>query len=110
MLVDGYSSSRGMERERFYNVLDSTRVEVGLIDVHDGEGAGVIVALLLFGDLLASEIVGQGPRRRGAHRRRFELFQRRHDDGFCGFGSDMCVRSVWDSQAKSSSNTGPKKG
>ena len=55
-------------------------MEVGLVDVHDAEGAGVIVALLLFGNLLTGKIVGQRSRRRGAHRGCFELFQRRHGD------------------------------
>ena len=40
------------------NVLDTARVKIGLIDVHDAERAGMVVVLLLFGNLLSGKIVG----------------------------------------------------
>jgi hypothetical protein len=39
------------------------RVEHGLIDVHDGQGRGMIIVLLLLSYLLSSEVAAQWTRR-----------------------------------------------
>ena len=66
-----------MERN---DVLDTVRVEIGLIDTHGFEGGRVEVVLLLLEHLLTSEITGKGTGRSGAFRIRF-----------LGRDSDHCV-------------------
>ena len=86
------------------DVLDTMWVEVGLIDTHGFERRRVEVVLLLFEDLLTSEITGKGTRRSGAFRIRFLG----RDGGHCvGYElPDMCSVPRYFSSIESAGEVG----
>jgi hypothetical protein len=43
-------------RHKEEDLLYTMRVKVGLVDIHSGEGGGMVIALLLFGDQLTGVI------------------------------------------------------
>lgn len=70
-------------------LLHTVRVKAGLIDAHDGEGGGMVIVLLLFGDQLGSVVTGKRSGRfRSIKERGFRRFWSRHGGCFCM--SSMC--------------------
>ena len=60
--TDELGSLVGSTHSAKRNILDTTRMKTGFVDTavgnHDAERAGVIVVMALFGNLLASIILG----------------------------------------------------